>query len=272
MFKIVCWLLKSGNRALQKDWSKQTAARLPRRQNSTKFQTSVDSITVQLYAPGCAAMPQKRWLTSGAESEKCLRVLFFKLTMLIFCNYARRPCFLRFAFVVWSFRLKGWQNMFLIPFYAILRQSSNHCFWEFYISLLFSALFPTINGRWMKGLYPSNTPPAGSRCESHHTQGISIVLLRITFLPLGITYADEPGIVLFIVHLNHPRLNTGKPDIFKIEFCLLFEIFRQKHFIRDVVFEWDVSWWGHVTSLKKFSLQAFPQKWWCGYETMCMWI
>ena len=101
--------------------------------------------------------------------------------------------------------------------------------------------FPTIHSWWRRGLYPSNTPPAGARCESHHTQGISIVLLRITFLPLGITYADEPGIVLFIVHLNHPRLNTGKPDIYKIEFCLLFEIFRQKHFIWDVVFEWEVS-------------------------------
>ena len=130
--------------------------------------------------------------------------------------------------------------MFLIAFYAILRQISNYCLCELFISTLFSALFPTIHS-WWRGLYPSNTPPAGSRCESHHTQGISIVLSRITFLPLGITYADEPGIVLFIVHLNHPRLNTGKPDIFKIEFCLLFEIFRQKHFIWDVVFEWEVS-------------------------------
>ena len=111
--------------------------------------------------------------------------------------------------------------MFLIPFYAILRQSLNYFFCELFISLLFSALFPTIHSWWRRGLYPSNTPPAGSRCESHHTQGISIVLLRITFLPLGITYADEPCIVLFIVHLNHPRLNTGKPDIFKIEFYLL---------------------------------------------------
>ena len=130
--------------------------------------------------------------------------------------------------------------MILMVFHDILRQSFVHCFCEFFISLLFSALFPTIHSWWRSGLYPSNTPPAGSRCESHHTQGISIVLLRITFLPLGITYADEPGIVLFIVHLNHPRLNTGKPDIFKIEFCLLFEIFRQEHFIWDVVFEWEV--------------------------------
>ena len=130
---------------------------------------------------------------------------------------------------------------FSMVFHAILRQISNYCFCELFISMLFSALFPTIHSWWWRGLYPSNTPPAGARCESHHTQGISIVLLRITFLPLGITYADEPCIVLFIVHLNHPRLNTGKPDIFKIVICLLFEMFRQKHFTWDVVFECEVS-------------------------------
>ena len=73
MFKIVCWWLKSGTKVLQKDWSKQTAARLPGRQNSTKFQTSVDSITVQLYAPGCACPATKKgdWRVEQSRKNVC---------------------------------------------------------------------------------------------------------------------------------------------------------------------------------------------------------
>ena len=58
--------------------------------------------------------------------------------------------------------------------------------------------------RW-PGLYPSNTPLElqESRCAGHHTQKISIV-------PLRITYADDPCIVLHLVPLNH-QLNPGLP-------------------------------------------------------------
>ena len=110
------WLLEARSWFASKVWSKQTGGVHPRRQNSTKFQTGVNSITrpVQHYS---------RW----------------------------------------------WHQK-----------------------------------RW-PGLYPSNTPLElqESRCAGHHTQKISIV-------PLRITYADDPCIVLHLVPLNH-QLNPGLP-------------------------------------------------------------
>ena len=70
----------------------------------------------------CLPCHQKRWPTSGAELEKWLPMPFFKLSVLIFCKYAHKPCFLRFAVKFTCLilcRLKRWSNMILMVFHVI---------------------------------------------------------------------------------------------------------------------------------------------------------